>query len=67
VEVNPNETLDNQVENLKRSASWNPRGRSVAVVTAHTGEPPQLLASHIYAILWEMASVVNAVVWVRDP
>ena len=43
-----NETLENQVENLKYSTSWNPRGRFLVVATERNNEPAHLLAAHIF-------------------
>jgi hypothetical protein len=57
-----NETLENQVQNMKYSSSWNPRGRFVVVITGHNSEAPQLTATHICAILWQMSNIVNVVV-----
>jgi len=57
-----NETLENQLENLKYSTSWNPRGRFLVVVTESSNEPGQLLATHICSILWHLARIVNVVV-----
>jgi hypothetical protein len=42
-----NETLKNQVEYLKYSTSWNPRGRILMVATEISKEPPRLLAVHV--------------------
>jgi len=57
-----NKTIENQVENLKYSTSWNPRGRFLVVVTESNNEPGQLLAAHICSILWHMARIDNVVV-----
>jgi len=57
-----NETLENQVENLKYSTSWNPRGRFLVVATDSSNGPEQLLAAHICSILWQVARIVNVVV-----
>jgi len=57
-----NETIENQVENLKYSTSWNPRGRFLVVVTDSSNEPAHLLAAQICSILWQMARIVNVVV-----
>jgi hypothetical protein len=65
-EVTLSRALEDQVENLKYSASWNPRGRFVVVVTGHSSEPPQSLASHICAMLWQMASIANVVVLIPN-
>jgi len=46
-----NETLENQVEILKDSTSWNPRGRFLVVVTDSRHEPAHLLAAHICSVL----------------
>jgi hypothetical protein len=59
---NLNETLENQVEILKYSTSWNPRGRFLVVASEKKNEPPHLLAAHICSILWEVARIVNVVV-----
>ena len=47
-----NETLENQLENLKYSTSWNPRGRFLVVATDSSNETEHLLAAHICSILW---------------
>ena len=54
-----NEALDNQLENLKESLSWNPRGRFLVVATESSNGPGQLLAAHICSILWQVARIVN--------
>ena len=61
-----NETLENQVENLKDSTSWNPRGRFLVVATDKANEPAHLLATHICSILWQMARIVNVVVLIPN-
>jgi hypothetical protein len=61
-----NETLENQMENLKYSTSWNPRGRFVVVATDSNNEPAQLLAVHICSVLWQVARIVNVVVLIRN-
>ena len=60
-----NETLENQVENLKYSTSWNPRGRFLVVATDCSIEPAQL-AAHICSILWQVARIVNVVVLIPN-
>jgi hypothetical protein len=62
-----NETLENQVENLKYSMSWNPRGRFLVVVTGGSSYPPHLLAGHMCSLLWKMANIVNVVVLIPHP
>ncbi|XP_033611240.1 uncharacterized protein LOC117283066 [Cryptotermes secundus] len=66
MEVTLNRTLGDQVEILKYSTSWNPRGRFVVVVSGHSSEPPQLLASLICAMLWQVASIANIVVLIPN-
>jgi len=61
-----NETLENQVENLKYSTSWNPRGRFLVVATERSNEPAHLLAAHIFSILWQLARIVNVVVLIPN-
>jgi len=61
-----NETLENQLENLKYSTSWNPRGRFLVVTTASSNEPAHLLAAHICSILWQVARIVNVVVLITN-
>jgi len=61
-----NETLEYQVENLKYSTSWNPRGRFLVVATDSSNEPAHLLASHICSILWQLARIVNVVVLIQN-
>ncbi|XP_021941935.1 uncharacterized protein LOC110840925 [Zootermopsis nevadensis] len=62
-EASLNKSLENQVEYLKYSASWNPRGRFVVVMTGHSGQQlPQIVATHVCAILWQMSKIVNVVV-----
>jgi hypothetical protein len=58
------ETLESQVENLKYSTSWNPRGKFLVVVTATSHDPPNLLAAQVCSTLWQMANIVNVVVLV---
>ena len=61
-----NETLENQLENLKYSTSWNPRGRFLVVATASSNETAHLLAAHICSILWQVARIVNVVVLIAN-
>jgi len=61
-----NETLENQVEILKYSTSWNPRGRFLVVVIDSLHEPAHLLAAHICFVLWEVARIVNVVVLIPN-
>jgi hypothetical protein len=61
-----NETLENQVENLRYSAFWNPRGRFLVVATERSNEPAHLLAAHICSILWQVARIVNVVVLIPN-
>jgi len=56
-----NETLENQVENLKHKNSWNPRGRFLVVATEGSNQRAQLLAAHISFILWQVARIFNVV------
>ena len=61
-----NETLENQLENLKYSTSWNPRGRFLVVATGSSNEPAHLLAAHLCSILWQVARIVNVVVLIPN-
>ena len=61
-----NETLENQVENLRYSTSWNPRGRFLVVPTERNNEPVHLLAAHICSILWQVTRIVNVVVLIAN-
>ena len=61
-----NETIENQLENLKYSISWNPRGRFLVVVTESSKEPAQLLTAHMCSILWQVARIVNVVVLIPN-
>jgi len=61
-----NETLENQVENLRYSTSWNPRGRFLVVATERSNEPAHILAAHICSILWQVARIVNVVVFILN-
>ena len=60
-----NETLENQLENMKYSTSWNPRGRLLVVATDSSNEPPQL-AANICSILWQLTRIVNVVVLITN-
>jgi len=60
-----NETLENQLDNLKYSTSWNPRGRFLVVATDSSNDPAQL-AVHICSILWQVARIVNVVVLIPN-
>jgi hypothetical protein len=62
--LNVTEILEIQVDNLKYSMSWNPRGNFLVVVTASSNEPPNLLAALVCSTLWQMANIVNVVVMV---
>ena len=61
-----NETIENQLENLKYSTSWNPRGRFLVVATDSSNEPEPLLAAHICLVLWHVARIVNVVVLITN-
>jgi len=61
-----NETLENQLEILKYSTSWNPRGNFLVVVTDSHHEPAHLLAAHICSVLWEVARIVNVVILIPN-
>jgi len=61
-----NETLEYQLENLKYSTSWNPRGRFLVVATECSIEPAHLMAAHICSILWQVARIVNVVVLIPN-
>jgi len=61
-----NETLENQLENMKYGTSWNPRGRFLVVATDSSNGPAQLLAAHICSILWQVARIVNVVVLIPN-
>jgi len=61
-----NDTLEYQLENLKYSTSWNPRGRFLVVATDSSNEPAHLLAAHICSILWQVARIVNVVVLIPN-
>jgi len=43
-----NEKLENQVENLKDSTSWNPRGRYLSVATERSNAPAHILLAHMF-------------------
>jgi len=60
-----NETLENELEILKYSTSWNPRGRFLVVVTDSRHEPAHLLAAHICTVLWKRARIVNVVILIK--
>jgi len=61
-----NETFENQVDTLKYSTSWNPRGRFLVVVTESSDESGHVLAAHICSILWQVARIVNVVVLIPN-
>ena len=61
-----NETIENQVEILKFSTPWNPRGRFLVVATERHNEPEHLLAAHMCSILWQVARIVNVVVLIPN-
>jgi len=61
-----NETLENQLENLKHSTSWNPRGRFLEVATDGSNEPAHLLAANICSVLWQVARIINVVVLIPN-
>jgi len=63
---NLNETLENQLDNLKNRRSWNPRGSFLVVATDNSNVPAHLLAAHICSILWKVASIVNVVVLIPN-
>jgi hypothetical protein len=56
-----NDTVENQVENLKDSTSWNSKGNFLLVATERSIEPAHLLAAHICSILWQVFRIVNVV------
>ena len=61
-----NETLENQLDNLQYSTSWNPRGRFLVVAMGSSNEPADLLALHICSILWQVDRIVNVVVLIQN-
>jgi len=61
-----NETLKNQLEILKYSPSWNPRGRFLVVVTDRNNETGHLIATHICSVMWQVARIVNGVVLIPN-
>ena len=61
-----NETLENQLENLKYNTSWNPRASFLVVAIDSGNGPPHLLAAHICSILWQLARIVNVVVLITN-
>jgi len=61
-----NETLENQVEILKESTSWNPRGRFLVVVNERNNVAAHLLSAHICSIMWQLARIVKEVVLIRN-
>jgi len=61
-----NETLENQVENLKYSTSWNPRGRFLVVVTDRNNVSAHLLAAHLCSLMWQLVRIFNVVVLVQN-
>ena len=61
-----NETIENQLENLKYGTSWNPRGKFLVVATDSSNEPAHLLAAHICSVLWQVARIVNVVVLITN-
>jgi len=61
-----NETLENQLQNLKDSTTWNPRGRFLVVVTDRNNISAHLLAVHICSIMWQWARIVNVVVLIKN-
>jgi len=62
---NLNETLENQVEDLKESTSWKPSGRFLVVVTDRKNVSAHLLAAHIYSLMWQLVRSVNEMVLVQ--
>jgi hypothetical protein len=58
------ETVEGQVDNLKYSTSWNPRGKFLVVVTDSGPDPPNVLAAQVCSTLWQVANIVNVVVLV---
>ena len=61
-----NETLENRMESLKYSISWNHWGRFLVVATESSNEPAHLLALHLCSILWQVARIVNLVVLITN-
>jgi len=61
-----NETIENQLKNLKNSTSWNARGKFLVVATDRNNEPAHLLAAHICFILWDVARIVNVLVLIPN-
>jgi len=60
------DTLENQLESLKYSTSWNPRGRFLVVATESNNVTAHLIAAHICSILWQVARIVNVVVLIPN-
>ena len=61
-----NETIENQLEVLKYSTSWNPRGRFLEVATDGSNEQAHLLAANICSVLWQVARIINVVVLILN-
>jgi len=63
---NLNETLENQVENLKYTTSLDPRGRFLVVVTDRNNVSAHLLATHICSILRLLARIFKVMVLIPN-
>jgi len=61
-----NETIENLLENLKDSSTWNPRGRVLEVLTESSKETGHLLAANICSVLWQVARIFNVVVLIPN-
>jgi len=61
-----NETLENQMENLKYNTSWNQRRMFLVVAKESSNEPAHLLAAHKCSVLWQVARIVNLLVWITN-
>jgi hypothetical protein len=60
------ETLVGQLEAMKSSSSWNPRGRFVVMVKTLNSESPHSIALKISETMWNMNKIVNIVILIPN-
>ncbi|PSN34682.1 Ionotropic receptor 600 [Blattella germanica] len=60
------EVLENEVEMLRYSPSWNPRAVFIVIMTYYIDEDAKLMALHVHKSLWEEYKVVKVLVVISN-
>jgi Ligand-gated ion channel. len=56
------DTLYDQIENLKRSKSWNARGKFIIYLSTPNTQTQKTLAQNMCEMLWEEANIANVLI-----